>query len=77
MMPSRQEVIAHLRNQYSLTMGEVLALLNTPQHPRGLRDEFAMAALPKLIRESDTYKDIAIQAYFMSDAMLEVRNANR
>lgn len=50
--------------------------LESAKYPRSLRDEFAMAALPVLapeVRAGSTPKDLAIWAYEVADAMMEVR----
>lgn len=83
MTVTRLEVVNHVREHFGLSMAETAALLRMPEHPRELRDEFAMAALPGLLGQCDwesplcTVKVIANDAYHLADAMLEARNANR
>ena len=77
--PTLIEVTNHLREHYSLTMAELLKIMRTPMNPAGMRDEFAVAALPAIIghAEFETCLQCAEIAYAYADAMLEARNANR
>lgn len=42
-----------------------------------LRDEFALAALPHMLALAVSNQQAAAASYFIADAMMEARNANR
>lgn len=76
--PTLIEVTNHLREHYSLSMSELLKIMRTPMHPAGMRDEFAIAAMPHALDSCAPSYDVAAEiAYKIADAMLEARNANR
>jgi len=70
---SKSEVIDHLAEHFGLTLAEVLAVLNSPNHPSGLRDDFAKAALPGCVEKFRYPENAAEEAYKIADAMLAAR----
>lgn len=78
-MPTRFEIINHLREHYSLTLAQVVELLKQPIHPQTLRDQLAISAMQGMLTNSGTCKNnleqlrIANSAYAQADAMLYVR----
>lgn len=88
MKPTLREVIDHVREHYGLSMEETIALLRTPLHPTGLRDEFAGRALQGICSgpghfdrlvaaasENMVSPQVAVAsaAYSLADAMLTER----
>lgn len=79
-VPSRKEMIEHLREHYGLTINEVMQFLNLPLHPLTLRDDFAKAALQGLIagcfagnNAGFTVEGNVVAAYEYADEMLDRR----
>jgi hypothetical protein len=84
MTPTAKEVRDFLREHYGLTLKELCDILNTPTHPKGLRDEFAGQAMSAMISGSlangvqiNKPESLVIvnSAFAFADAMLEARNA--
>ena len=73
--PTVKDLLDHLQQHYDLPMLEVIGIMRTPTHPKGLRDELAMAALP-LCGGHVVAGDTAREAYAIADALLEVRYLN-
>ncbi len=75
--PNIHDILEHTSKHFGLTMSEALAIMKTPLHPRGLRDEFAGQAMQAVIaRGDDTNRPgMAEWSYAMADAMLKAREA--
>lgn len=79
--PTIREAIDHLREHYGLSMGDALALVRTPLHPIGLRDELASKALAlgraglkdNLPAGCTWATQVAVATYAVADAMLAER----
>ena len=76
MKPTIHEMRAKLAAWYGLPLAEVIRILDTPEHPAEMRDEFAMAAMQHYTFHDGDDQD-ARRCYEIADAMLEARNANR
>jgi hypothetical protein len=81
----RKEIFDHVREKYNLTLNEFRELINLPEHPHELRDDFAKVALQGILSTShgpyffkDPYVEpiIAENAYRLADAMLAARLGN-
>lgn len=81
-MPSRKEMLEHLRIHYGLTLSETMQIVNIPLHPFEMRDEFAKAAVQGILAgwnyeaEGNSVlktEATAKRAYLIADAMLEAR----
>lgn len=72
--PTPAVIRQHLAEHYGLTMAQVVELLRTPTHPAGMRDEFALAAMPYALDCCCPSYDAAAKiAYTVADAMLVER----
>jgi len=74
MKPNNLQMIGHLSHHFGMPMHQVIEVLKMPTHPRELRDEFAMAALPWVL-EAHPSTTFARGAYGIADAMLAARTA--
>ena len=77
-LPTRVEILQVVRDHFELSMDAAIAALGDPPHPRGLRDDFAAAALPAVLDQKDvhdgrTHGNAAWIAYQIADTMLEER----
>ena len=82
MKPTILEAIHHLSEHYGLTLAEAQALVRTPLHPAGLRDDLAGRAMQGTLSSGRNNidlaakryaKDISESAYALADAMLKAR----
>lgn len=75
--PTLRDVITLVSERYGLPLGDVVALLKAPLHPKGLRDEFALGAMQGLLAsEVNAPAEVfASRAYMVADAMLKAREA--
>lgn len=74
MKPNNLQMISHLAHHFGMPMRQVIEALKVPTHPRELRDEFALAALPWVL-EAHPSATFARGAYGIADAMLAARTA--
>lgn len=73
---TRQDVLQAAYSVLDVRMNEIIAVLNTPMPPAGLRDEFAKAALTGSLAHPNSHgspRDHATWAFQVADAMLEAR----
>lgn len=77
--PNIHDVLENACEKFGLTIAEALAIMKTPLHPHGLRDEFAGKAMQGLMAQPSAHEwieeGIAEAAYRQADAMLKARNA--
>lgn len=82
--PTRQDLLAYLAGSHGLSFEETLRIFKVPEHPRELRDEFAMAAMQGMLSNTDRDDEdlhrrgllaplVAQNAYLFADAMLAQR----
>lgn len=71
--PNIHDILENACEKFGLTMGEAMAIIKTPLHPRELRDEFAGRAAEYLAWNLGNTELCAKRCYEIADALLKAR----